>query len=72
MSIKSKSQQKEKMPVLTFFVYFKQANLSFTERTISNEILPNELIKWGNMHWARIFCEAVAFVCGLILLLRTR
>jgi Domain of unknown function (DUF1772) len=54
----------------TFFVYFKEANISFTDRTLSDEALPNELIKWGNWHWTRVFCEAVAFICGLILLLR--
>jgi Domain of unknown function (DUF1772) len=49
-----------------YFLYFKEANLSFAERTISDEVLINELIKWGNWHWARVFCEAVAFLCGLI------
>jgi hypothetical protein len=52
----------------TYYIYFKEANLSFAERTISNEALPNELIKWGKWHWARVSCEAIAFVCGLILL----
>lgn len=54
----------------TYFIYFKEANISFAERTISNEELQNELIKWGNWHWTRVFCEAIAFVCGLILLLK--
>lgn len=56
----------------TFFVYFKEANISFTERTISNEALPQELIKWGKWHWGRVVCEAVAFVCGLLLLLKLK
>lgn len=56
----------------TYYIYFKEANLSFAERTISNEALQNELIKWGNWHWTRVFCEAIAFVCGLILLLKTK
>lgn len=56
----------------TFFIYFKEANLSFAERSISNEALQNELIKWGNWHWIRVFCEAIAFVCGLILLLKAK
>jgi hypothetical protein len=54
----------------TYYIYFKEANISFAERTISNEALPNELIKWGNWHWTRVFCEATAFVCGLLLLLK--
>ncbi|MCU0469803.1 MAG: DUF1772 domain-containing protein [Arcicella sp.] len=54
----------------TFFVYFKEANLSFTERTISNEALTKELIKWSNWHWGRVICEGLAFGCGLVLLLK--
>jgi hypothetical protein len=57
---------------LTFFLYFKEANLSFTERTISNEALAQELIKWGMWHWGRVACEAVAFICGLVLLLKLK
>ncbi len=56
----------------TFFLYFKEANLSFTERTISNHILPHKLIEWANWHWGRVSCEAVAFVCGLILLTKLK
>jgi len=56
----------------TFFLYFKKANLSFTERTISNEALAQELIKWGKWHWGRVVCEAVAFICGLVLLLKLK
>lgn len=55
-----------------YSIYFKEANLSFAERTISNESLSSELIKWGNWHWARVFCEAAAFTCGLTLLLKHR
>jgi hypothetical protein len=55
----------------TYFLYFKEANISFTERTISNEALAEELITWGKWHWGRVVCEAVAFGCGLILLLKT-
>jgi len=56
----------------TFFIYFKEANLSFTERAISNEKLPQALIKWENWHWGRVICEAIAFGCGLILLLKIK
>jgi hypothetical protein len=52
----------------TYFLYFKEANLSFTDRTISDEILPQKLTEWANWHWGRVSCESVAFVCGLILL----
>lgn len=50
----------------TYFVYFKEANLSFAERTLSNEALQTELIIWGYWHWTRVFFEGVAFVCGLV------
>jgi hypothetical protein len=56
----------------TYFLYFKEANLSFTERTITNEILPYKLIEWANWHWGRVSCETVAFVCGLILLTKMK
>jgi hypothetical protein len=56
----------------TFFLYFKDANISFTERTISNEALLQELIKWEKWHWGRVVCEASAFVFGLILLLKSK
>ncbi len=55
-----------------YFIYFKDANLSFAQRTISDQALSNELVKWGNLHWTRVFCEAVAFVCGLLLLFKSK
>jgi hypothetical protein len=54
----------------TFFLFFKEANLSFTERTIANEALAEELITWQNWHWGRVICEGLAFVCGLVLMLK--
>jgi hypothetical protein len=56
----------------TFFVYFKGANLGFAQRTLSNEALPQALINWESWHWGRVVCEAGAFVCGLILLARSK
>jgi hypothetical protein len=56
----------------TFFVYFKAANLGFTERTLSNEALPRALVQWGNWHWGRVLCECGTFICGLILLARSK
>ena len=56
----------------SYFVYFKEANLSFTERTITNELLPYKLTEWANWHWGRVSCETVAFVCGLILLTKLK
>jgi hypothetical protein len=56
----------------SFFVYFKEANLSFTERTIDKEVLPQKLIEWGQWHWGRVVCETVAFICGLLLLIKSK
>jgi hypothetical protein len=55
-----------------FFIYFKEANRSFAERSIKDQALPQELVKWGNWHWGRVVCEFFAFVCGLLLLLRLK
>ena len=54
----------------TYFLYFKKANRSFAERSISNEELPSELVRWGNWHWGRIVFEFIAFGCSLLLLLK--
>ena len=56
----------------SYFMYFKEANLVFTERTIPNELLPHKLTEWANWHWGRVSCEAIAFVCGLILLTKLK
>lgn len=53
----------------TYFLYFKKANKSFAERSITNSELPGELVKWGNWHWGRIFFECIAFSISLFLLL---
>lgn len=52
----------------TYFIYFKKANQSFGDRSLSNEALPQELVRWGNWHWTRVVFEVVAFVCSLLLL----
>lgn len=53
----------------TYFLYFKEANQNFSERTISNAELANELLRWGNWHWLRVVFEAIAFVTSVIILL---
>ncbi|MEL6254789.1 MAG: hypothetical protein AAFR87_22445 [Bacteroidota bacterium] len=53
----------------TYFLYFKKANQSFADRSLSNEALPEELKKWGNWHWGRICFEAIALLAALVLLL---
>lgn len=52
----------------TYFLYFKEANQMFADRSLSNEELPDELIKWGNWHWFRIVFEMIAFLASLYIL----
>ena len=53
----------------TFFLYFKEANRSFADRSLSNDNLLAELIRWERWHWGRIVFEFVAFGCSLLLLI---
>jgi len=52
------------------YLYFKNANSIFAERSITDQELPNELIKWANWHWGRIFFECIAFLSSLFLLMK--
>lgn len=52
----------------TYFLYFKKANKSFADRSLTDEELPLELRRWGNWHWGRICFELIAFICTLLLL----
>jgi hypothetical protein len=53
----------------TYFFYFKKANKSFAERSLTNEELPYELNRWGNWHYGRICFELIAFICTLLLMI---
>ena len=50
----------------TFYLYFKKANASFTNGSLSEEALPKELKRWGNWHWTRICFELAALICAII------
>lgn len=50
----------------SYFVYFKQANNRFSERSISNDQVSDKLTEWGKWHWGRVVCEFLAFVCALL------
>ena len=54
----------------TYFFYFKKANKSFADRSITDIELPLELRRWGNWHWGRICFEIIAFICALLLLIQ--
>ncbi|MEM6377583.1 MAG: hypothetical protein AAF705_05175 [Bacteroidota bacterium] len=53
----------------TYFLYFKKANQRFYDRSIAQEELAQELVKWGNWHWVRILFEFIAFGIALYLLM---
>ena len=53
---------------LTYFMYFKKANQSFTDASLSESELALELIRWGKWHWTRICFEVAALVFALIAL----
>ena len=52
----------------TFFIYFKQANKSFAEASISDKELSNELNRWKKWHWFRVGLEFLAFIFSLLVL----
>ena len=54
----------------TYFLYFKEANQKFADRSISNDELAGELVKWGNWHWGRIVFEAIAFISCILILFK--
>lgn len=52
----------------TYYLYFKKANQSFAEASLSEVELPDELVRWGNWHWARIYMEIAALICAIMIL----
>ena len=52
----------------TYFLYFNKANKSFANRSLTNEELPFELIRWGNWHWGRICFQLIALTSTSMLL----
>ena len=51
---------------LTFYMYFKNANRRFTDRALTDEALPYELVRWGNWHWGRVSFEFIALGASLL------
>jgi len=54
----------------TYFLYFQQANASFTGATISLAEVPAELARWASWQWVRIGFGVGAFVAALLALRR--
>lgn len=51
--------------LLIFFVYFKKANQSFADHSLSNEGLPAELARWSAWHWTRTVIIITALLISL-------
>jgi len=57
--------------VATFFLYFRQANLSFATGSVGVENVAAELARWVVWHWWRTGMSLIAFAAGLLALIRT-
>jgi len=51
--------------LLIFFVYFKKANQSFADHSLSHEALPAELARWSAWHWTRTVILIAALVLSV-------
>jgi hypothetical protein len=51
--------------ILTFFIFFKDANVAFNARSIANDKLSLAITTWGNWQWFRVGLGLAAFVFGL-------
>ena len=52
--------------IAMFFVYFKDANAGFLNRTITEDSLPNALVTWGRWQWARVGVGGAAFAASAL------
>ncbi|MES2040261.1 MAG: hypothetical protein V4495_20780 [Pseudomonadota bacterium] len=52
----------------TYGLYFRRANASFAEASITHEALPAELARWAAWHWFRTIIGLVALVPALLAL----
>jgi hypothetical protein len=52
----------------TYGLYFRRANASFAEASITHEALPAELARWASWHWFRTTIGLVALAISLVAL----
>lgn len=52
----------------TYGLYFRRANASFAEASITHEALPAELARWASWHWFRTAIGIVALASSLLAL----
>jgi hypothetical protein len=53
-----------------FFVYFKDANAGFANRTVVQQELPAALVTWGAWQWTRVAFGVGAFVAATVAVMR--
>jgi hypothetical protein len=58
--------------LLTYALYFRDANATFATQTIPVEHVAAALAHWSTWQWARTSIGISAFVCGLLALTRRR
>ncbi|NNE19655.1 MAG: DUF1772 domain-containing protein [Myxococcales bacterium] len=52
--------------IATFFLYFKDANAGFLNRTIADDSLAGALATWGTWQWARVGVGCAAFAAAVL------
>jgi hypothetical protein len=52
----------------TYFLYFRRANASFEEASVTHENLPGELARWAAWHWFRTAIGLMALASALLAL----
>lgn len=52
----------------TYGLYFRRANASFADASITHEALPAELARWAAWHWFRTMIGLVALASALLAL----
>lgn len=52
----------------TYALYFRRANASFAEASITHEALPAELARWASWHWFRTLIGLAALASALLAL----
>ncbi|MEO1076758.1 MAG: hypothetical protein AAFX41_12470 [Bacteroidota bacterium] len=53
-----------------FFVYFKDANAGFANRSVAPQDLPGALQTWGAWQWARVALGTAAFATAAVAVMR--
>jgi hypothetical protein len=48
--------------LVTFYIYFKEANELFFKSVLNKNELKNELIIWGYWHWGRVIIECFSLL----------